>query len=266
MNKGQFDVHSYLNNGCWHYSIPLEAAKSREEFERWVPVGFDVYLIEITFSYSLLGIAYVDLFENVNEIISYDLKNEWKKAFFEYARRRYLWNDKDEALSDFWNMFHRRNVREIYTKSPVELEGPYVNDNFELRNPEEFVYDEIRPGYKFPSDSRKAIAVGAFPAEYWDIFPNLKWYGFDYASFMQRLRRKDYDLAIVGRCLSRNLKFCDKPEDKEMNLLPALSILQHHGKMGLQYCERRYYGRIKYNKDRTGRHSFGNGRRVFCHV
>lgn len=35
--KGLFDVNRYLEAGCYNYSVPLEAAKSRESFEEWLP-------------------------------------------------------------------------------------------------------------------------------------------------------------------------------------------------------------------------------------
>ena len=31
-SKGQYDVHTYLSENCYHYSIPLEAARSKTEF------------------------------------------------------------------------------------------------------------------------------------------------------------------------------------------------------------------------------------------
>lgn len=222
MDKGYFDVHSYIENDCYHYTIPLEATKTWEDFERCIPAGFDVYLLEITFAYSPKGMAYIDLFNNVNEVISHYLKDEWQKsaknAVLDCMRNHYMIIDgeSEDSLMVLWDLFHKRNVKIVYTKSPVELEGPYVNAEFELVNPEEFVYEEIKPQYQFPYGTKKAIAVGAFPAEYWDIFPDLKWFGFDYAGFMERFRKEDYDLAVIGKCMNKNLKFYDRPKNCEV--------------------------------------------------
>jgi len=210
--KGFFDVHTYLEAGRYHYSIPLEAAKSREFFEKWLPAGYDAYILEITFPYSPPGSAFIDLFENVNEIVSFELKNKWE----EHLRQKVSdhWgplSDSTGHFSEFLKLFNDRNIKRVHTKTRGRIDGPFVDDNFSLGNPGDFVCDSISPRYTFPKSDKEAIAVGAFPAEYWDIYPDLKWYGFDYASFMQRFRKEDYDLAVIGACMNRNLKFNDRP-------------------------------------------------------
>ncbi|MBP2132599.1 hypothetical protein J2128_000520 [Methanomicrobium sp. W14] len=216
LNKGQYDVSSYLEKGCYHYTMPYEAAKSKEEFEKWTPKGFDVYIFEITFAYSPMGLVFADLFENINEVIDYENKDGWEKHVRGLYRKWHVSDEiyTDDLISDSWKLFHDRNVQTVYTKSPVELKGPYVSDGFELNNPESFVFDYISPKYEFPRGNKKIIAVGAFPSEYRDIFPGLTWYRFDYVSFLERFRNEDYDLAIIGECRNNNLRFYDRPSVK----------------------------------------------------
>lgn len=210
--KGLFDVGSYLEAGRYHYTVPLEAAKSRESFEKWLPAGYDAYIMEITFPYSPPGSAFIDLFENVNEIVPYELKDRWEEYLHQKASE--YWgelSDSSAHFTDFLKSFNDRNVKRVHTKTKERIDGPFVDNNFSLGNPGDFVYNDISPRYAFPKSGKEVIAVGAFPAEYWDIYPDLKWYGFDYAGFMERYRKENYDLAVIGGCLNQNLKFHDRP-------------------------------------------------------
>jgi hypothetical protein len=49
--------------------------------------------------------------------------------------------------------------------------------------------------------------------EYWDISSELIWYKYNYAEFMKAFRAEQYDLAVIGNCLSINLKLRDKPKN-----------------------------------------------------
>jgi hypothetical protein len=215
--KGLFDVYTYLEAGRYHYSIPLEAAKSRESFEKWLPTGYDAYILEITFPYSPIGAAFIDLFENVNEVVSYELKERWENYLHQKASE--YWgplSDSKAYFSDFLKSFNDRNVARVHTKTKGRIDGPFVDNNFNLGNPDDFVCDRVSPRYTCSKSEKKAIAVGAFPAEYWDIYPDLKWYGFDYASFMERFRKKNFDLAVIGACMNQDLKIRDRPAGPEI--------------------------------------------------
>lgn len=215
--KGPFDVHMYLENGCYHYTIPLEAAKNKKSFEQWLPKGYGVYIFEITFPYSPIGAAYVDLFKHVNEIISFDLKDSWRETVQQqmYEHWGAINNTNSDAMA-LWDLFHERNVKRVYTKTQEKLGEASVDNKLNLVHPEKFVSDNLNPEYTFPKSNKKAIAVGAFPAEYWDIYPDLRWYRFDYAAFMERFRKEDYDLVIIGVCGTDTLKLRFKPETSEI--------------------------------------------------
>ena len=60
--KGQHDIGHYLNEGCYHYSLPLEALRSKETLAKWLPIGYDVHIIEAGFPYLPIGLACVSLF------------------------------------------------------------------------------------------------------------------------------------------------------------------------------------------------------------
>lgn len=217
IEKGYFDVHPYLEKNCFHYSIPLEAAKTRKSFERWLPKGYDVYILEISFSYSPIGVAFVDLFENVNEIISFNLKDSWDD--FVLYRLYKDWekeNIPDSHVSAIRDRFYERNVKKVLTKTPGEHEEASVDELFVIHHPEQFVSNMVNPEYTFPTVRKSAIAVGVFPAEYWDIYPELKWYHYDYSSFMKRYRRDNFGIAIIGISGAEDMKFTFKPEHGEV--------------------------------------------------
>ncbi|WP_421909492.1 hypothetical protein [Methanolacinia petrolearia] len=190
----------------------MKRRKAGNHSKNGFPVGYDTYILEVTFPYSPPGSTFIDLFENVNEIVSYDLKGRWE----DYLRQQVgeqlgsLYDSSGHFLN-FFRLFNDRNVRKVLTKTKEKIDGPFVDEFFNLGNPEDFVFNNIQPRYFFPKSKKRAIAVGAFPAEYWDIYPDLKWYGFDYAGFMERFRKENYDLAVIGACTSWNLKFHDRP-------------------------------------------------------
>jgi hypothetical protein len=212
--KGPFDVHTYLENGCYHYTIPLEAAKNKKSFEQWLPKGYDNYILEITCPYSPIGAAFVDLFENVNELISYNLKDSWTE--FVFSQMHNDWRQGNHTNSNFSELidhFYKRNVNKVLTKTPGKTDVlSSVDNSFVIHHPEQFVSNIVNPENTFPKSQQTAIAVGIFPAEYWDICPDLHWYNFDYAAFMEMFRKGDYDLAVIGVCGTENMKFAGKPE------------------------------------------------------
>ncbi len=199
--KGQYDVGTFLQNGCYHYTLPLEAAKSKKTLEQWIPKGYDIYILEVTLPHGPIGAAYIDLFQNFNEVISYEMKDDWKN---------YVSGISPTFLT-FWDKIYGRNVRRLITKVPTGIDDPCVDTSFNLRHPEKLVFDIINPKMSLPKSDKNVIAVGAFPSEFWDIFPNLKWYGYEYLEFMQDYREEQYDFAIVGSCLDSSLKLLYKP-------------------------------------------------------
>ena len=64
----------------------------------------------------------------------------------------------------------------------------------------------IEPLMVLPKSEKKVLAVGTFPAEFWDIFPDLKWHRYNYSSFTEELKSNSYDFAIVGGCADQSLK------------------------------------------------------------
>ncbi|WP_292364574.1 MULTISPECIES: hypothetical protein [unclassified Methanoculleus] len=215
-NKGQNDVHRYLFEDCYHYSVPLEAARSKSAFEQWVPAGYDAYIMEITFAYAPLRAVYVDLFENINEVISYDARENWKEYVSDFFKQ--LWSRRrhgigpSQDLMAFWDRVHDRNVQTILTKTPAVLDGPCVGTDKILYHADQIAAEPIEPEMELPKGSGKVIAVGSFPAEYWDIFPSLTWFRFDYAAFMERLREEKYDIAIIGASGADKMKLQDRPD------------------------------------------------------
>jgi len=213
-NRGQGDVYTYLDNGCHHYTVPLEATKSRAAFEQWAPRGYDILIMEVTCPYTPFGAPYLVPFDAFNEVVPFEARADWKDFVFTRTLgywREYL-SDADFDPTELWDTVHDRTVQTVVTRVPSPLNGPCVDTGLILHRRDRFVWDTIEPRMILPRSGRTAIAVGAFPGEYREIYPDLTWYRFDYASFMQELRAGMYDVAIIGMCLNERLKFRDRPE------------------------------------------------------
>lgn len=206
--KGEYDVGLYLKNNCHHYSIPVEAAKSRKTFEEWLPQGYDLYIIEITIPYGPIGAAFIDLFSNINEVVSYELKDKWE-SFVKTI---------DPAFESFWDHVNNRNIQRLITKVPVDVkvDETFIDTNLNAYNTVNLNFDSFTPRMKLPISKKTAIAVGAFPGEYMDVFPNLKWYEYDYSAFLKRYKEEDYDLAVIGCCNNEKIKFRYTPKSADV--------------------------------------------------
>ncbi len=208
--KGEYDVGLYLKNNCHHYSLPVEAAKSRKTFEEWLPQGYDLYLVEMTYSYGAIAAAYIDLFENMNEIVSYGNEKNWR-SYAQNALKKHCANgefDPNEDLMLFWDQMHNRDVKQILTKVPLDAKAneTYVDTNLNVHNADKLNFDSFTPRMKLPVSEKTAIAVGAFPGEYMDIYPNLKWYEYDYSAFIKRYKENNFDVAIIGCSMNEQMK------------------------------------------------------------
>lgn len=214
--KGQSDVGLYLKKGCYQYSLPLEAVKSRSALERWLPKGFDVYIVGISTAYSPIGAAYLDLFLSYNKIIPYD----WFDNVIGCVQNCIQSYSDDPEILLFWERARQKNLQEKKVQEAITGVAepldcyPCLDKNSVLHHPETLVYDTFEPKMSLPESNKKVIAVGAFPGEFWDIFHDLMWYRYDYMQFVQRLEEESYDLAIIGECSNESLKLPSKPENK----------------------------------------------------
>lgn len=194
--KGQYDVGLYLRENIYQYNMPLEAAKSRDAFEKWLPKGYDIFIFELWHPYTPTGAAFTDLFERINVPMSYQFSDSWK-TYVESCHPDFMF---------FWDHIHQKEVTKIITKTPTCLDGPCVDEQYQLHMPENFVFDTFEPKMTLPKSNKTAIAAGAFPGEYWDIYPSMTWYGYDYHKFMKRVKKEDCDVVIIGECSNRHLK------------------------------------------------------------
>ncbi|WP_319579944.1 hypothetical protein [uncultured Methanospirillum sp.] len=209
------DIYNPLKKGSYLYSIPLEATKTKNSFNEWVPIGYDKYILEITLPYSPMGAAYLDLFQQINEVVPYDLKDFWKEHILDPANSyESLEMEFYGDLSGMWDIVHNRTVQTIISKAPEPMNGPYLDKTPSLYNIDSILKDSVLPKMQLPKSEKKVIAVGTFPAEYYDIFPNLTWFKSFYAEFTEEFVKSDYDLAIIGFSKNDSLKFSEKPENK----------------------------------------------------
>lgn len=220
INKGPRDVHRYLFENCYHYSIPLEASQSKNAFEQWVPRGYDSYIFEIPLTASPVYIAYIDLFTQINEVVDSNLAAEWKSHVTEETKKtwdkRWYPSELSPALDLmwYWKIVHEKTLKMVLTKVPQQVDGPCVDLTKQLHHADQMVKEKINPQMNLPNNPKKnVIAVGSFPAEYWNIFPNLRWFQYDYAAFMKSLRAQQFDLAIEGICGANTFKL-QSPSDQ----------------------------------------------------
>jgi hypothetical protein len=214
-NKGQKDFKVYIKKDIYHYSIPLEAAKSRAELEKWIPAGFDIYLMEITLSNSPVDIAYLSLFDNINEVISSEYLDSWEDYVLKYFEDNWIHESSNGECksSDFWDYIHDRNVQKVIIGTMGESICPFMDSGGYIHNVNSLVYEEIDPKYTFPVSNKRLITVGAFPGEYWDIYSHMRWYSSKYAKFMERFRNESYDIAVIGDSAQEKLKLQSKPKN-----------------------------------------------------
>ncbi|WP_319579840.1 hypothetical protein [uncultured Methanospirillum sp.] len=207
MCNGFIDTHNALQSGRYHYSIPIEAAKSREAFEAWVPVGYDKYILEVTLPYSPIGAAYLDLFQSINEVIPYDLKDSWKEHILDPQNSfESLEIPFSGDISPMWDIIHNRTVQTIISKSPIPLNGPYLDTTPALINPDLILKEQVTPRMQFPHSEKKVLAFGPIPAEYWDIYPGMVWNLSEYDAFRNEFLSGNYDYVILGTGYTEELK------------------------------------------------------------
>lgn len=219
MNKDKNDVYRYISEGCSHYTIPLEASQTRETFEKWVPKGYDSYILELTYGFSPTGFAYISLFDPINEIVSFEYRENWRLHVENSLQKTWVSHypgiDPPSDLMSLWQVMYDRTVQQIVTKTP-EKRRPSVDQNMILHGREEFAVEHINPEMALPQGKNKVISVGVFPPEYWDIFPALQWFDMDYAGFMDAIRKNEYDLAIIGGCGTERLKLNTYPDKNQI--------------------------------------------------
>lgn len=203
--KSEYDVGLYLKNNCHHYSLPIEAAKNKKSFEDWLPQGYDLYIVEITIPYGPIGAAFIDLFSNINEVVSYELKDKWESFV----------KTTDPAFESFWDHVNNRNIQKLITQVPIDVkvDETFIDTNLNAYNTVNLNFDSFTPRMKLPISKKTAIAVGAFPGEYKDIFPNFEWYEYNYSTFIKRYEKEDYDIAIIGNCNNEKIKFNYTPKN-----------------------------------------------------
>lgn len=121
--KGKYDVRNYLSNDCYHYSLPIEAAKNKGTLEKWIPCGYDAYILELSFPYAPIGAAFIDNFKNINEIISHEVVDRWQEYVSEI--------DTNSQL--FWEMNRNRNVQQVISKASLDLNNELFTRYLEKR-------------------------------------------------------------------------------------------------------------------------------------
>jgi|Deesub1362A_J573_1020465.scaffolds.fasta_scaffold02339_9 hypothetical protein len=126
---------------------------------------------------------------------------------------------------------------------------PCVDDKLGLHNVDEFVFNEVEPKMSLPKSNKEVIAVGAFPGEFQHIF-NLEWYGYDYPSFVERYKKEDWDIAVVGACTNDEMRFKYRPRKQVFCYHPPIYVenLEYYSEVHeIKMDLREVYYKIKKN-------------------
>lgn len=85
--------------------------------------------------YSPPGSAFIDLFENINELVSYDLRNLWEDYLSQKVSEHWgPLSDSTGHFPDFLKSFNDRNVKRVHTKTKGKIDGPFVDESFNIGN------------------------------------------------------------------------------------------------------------------------------------
>lgn len=176
VSKGIDDVYQYQAGGYMHYTVPLEAAKGKDDLEKWLPVGYDYYILEWTYPHHpefAIATAYLDIFEQgeVNEIVP------WSDYFAGYRTSHAI--AVSRCNYPLWDV-------------------PGFSPNRQAYHPELLIQIDLNPQLQIPRSGHAAMGLGYFPGEWFDVFPNFRWYQQDHARFFQDLHRNNPDQVILG--------------------------------------------------------------------
>lgn len=159
-----------------HFILPSAAFTSISELENWLPVGYDVGIMEF--------ITYLE-----NSLFTYKYKNCISE------------NMVNEVINPE-NTAPERETNIVYSKTDDPIEGYCCfNTDFSISGIEHLVYFDVNPAWVIPSyPDIKAVFVGTIPPEWYSIFPNHTRRGKDL--FIKDCEK--YDLSIIGA--AENLK------------------------------------------------------------
>ncbi|WP_157196651.1 hypothetical protein [Methanococcoides burtonii] len=173
-----------------------------------------MFILELSSAYVFpISAARISLFDNINELMPYDMSDDWDKNLV-----------KKYKNLPFLDVVRNRNVKPVITKSPHKMNCASIDTDFVVHNIDDFVYDEVEPKMMLPKSDKKVIAVGAFPAEFWNMYPNLKWYEYDYPEFYNMYKGEEYDIAIIGDCKNDEMKLSFRPNKPVICYKPTVYI------------------------------------------
>ena len=121
---------------------------------------------------------------------------------------------QEADLTPMWNIVHNRNVQTLVTQSPSPVEGPYFDTAKTLHNIDKLAVESITPRMTLPKSDKKVIAVGLFPAEFWDISSQSDVVQISLCRIHGGTSwEKSTILESSGTCAKMNLKLRNKPKN-----------------------------------------------------
>lgn len=173
--KGTNDVGLYWAEKNHHYCLPLECAKGVSDLEQWLPVGYDLYILEgKNPGAGIMSRMFFDIFPA-------DMQN--------ICIPQHEFNRMDTYNAHpIITMCHPANV-------PL---GYPATDVYEtLFDPERLQRIDIDPKMCLPRLPGKILATGYFPSEFWDIYPDIRW-TLDIEDFFYLYEERKPDMLLIG--------------------------------------------------------------------
>jgi hypothetical protein len=174
--KGINDVGLYWAEHNHHYCLPLEVAKGRSVLEKWLPVGYDLYILEgKNPGAGIMSNLFYSIYPPADQNICIP-----------------------QYLSRDGNRFGCQPVITMCHPSRVPLEYP-ATDVFEtIFSPEQIRTIPVEPSMILPRLYGKVLSAGYFPSEIWDMYPDHRWVREDSDEFWDQYESRRPDLIVLG--------------------------------------------------------------------
>lgn len=176
IDKGIDDVFQYQSTGNPHFVMPLCVAKGTAELEKWLPVGYDLFIFEWTYPDHpewVINNAYFEVFspDQINQLFPFPIT----PANVNNCRYNPMITQAPFIFSDY----------------------PGVTNQKTVFNPQLLEMVELTPKLNLPISEKQVVGLGFFPGEFFNIFQNMVWCKQDLQAFDEALQSKN-DVILLG--------------------------------------------------------------------
>lgn len=176
IETGMTDIPRYWADKTHHFILPLEATKGRVSLENWLPIGYDLYILESELPDS--------------DIISKGVYTLFHPEEQNICIPQYL--SRDETT------YGCRPIISLCHPGRVPLEYPATDVLETIFSPELIHTIQVNPRMVLPRLYGKILSAGYYPSELWEIYPDLQWVHEDLDSFWIQYESRHPDLIVLG--------------------------------------------------------------------